>query len=115
MLSVSYADKSVYSTGKTYRVLRGGASGTNRGYVLAHCTPPPKKNKILAILASWSFHQKPTAKVGLFQFKRYFPFKKKTGAKSSLSVFKIVLKQTSCPKMSKIEQGQSKNGQNHPY
>ena len=42
--------------------------------------PLPKKKsvqeKILAILASWSFHQKPTAKVGLFQFKRYFPFKK---------------------------------------
>ena len=46
---------------------------------------------------------------------------KKMGSKSSLSVLKY-LKQTSCPKMtkngqncSKIEQSQSKNGQNHPY
>ena len=37
MLSVSYAGKNVYSTGKTSGVLRGGASGVNRCYVLAHC------------------------------------------------------------------------------
>ena len=42
--------------------------------------PPPQKKirpgKILALLASWSFPQKPTAKVGIFQFKRFFPFLK---------------------------------------
>ena len=42
MLSVSYAGKNVYSAGKTNGVLRDGASGANRGYVLAHCAPPPK-------------------------------------------------------------------------
>ena len=31
MLSVSYADKNAYSAGKTSGVLRGGASGANRG------------------------------------------------------------------------------------
>ena len=37
MLSVSYAGKNAYSAGKTSGVLRGVASGANRGYVLAHC------------------------------------------------------------------------------
>ena len=37
MLSVSYAGKNAYSAGKTSGVFRGGASGANRGYVLAHC------------------------------------------------------------------------------
>ena len=37
MLSVSYAGKNAYSAGKTSGVLRGDASGANRGYVLAHC------------------------------------------------------------------------------
>ena len=37
MLLVSYARKNAYSAGKTNGVLRGGASGANRGYVLAHC------------------------------------------------------------------------------
>ena len=37
MLSVSYAGKNAYSAGKTSGVLRGGASGANRCYVLAHC------------------------------------------------------------------------------
>ena len=37
MLSVSYAGKNAYSAGKT----RGCALGANRGYVLAHCAPPP--------------------------------------------------------------------------
>ena len=36
MVSVSYAGKNTYSAGKTSEVLRGGASGANRGYVLAH-------------------------------------------------------------------------------
>jgi len=36
MLSVIYAGKNVYSGGKTSGVLRGGASGANRCYVLAH-------------------------------------------------------------------------------
>ena len=38
MLSVSYAGKNAYSTGKTSRVLRADASGANRGYVLG--APP---------------------------------------------------------------------------
>ena len=42
MLSVSYAGKNAYSTGKTSGVLRGGASGTNRCYVIAHCAPPKR-------------------------------------------------------------------------
>ena len=37
MLSVSYAGKNAYSAGKTSGVLRGGASGANRCYVLAPC------------------------------------------------------------------------------
>ena len=41
-LSVSYAGKNAYSAGKTSGVLRSGASGANRCYVLAHCAPPPK-------------------------------------------------------------------------
>ena len=36
MLSVSYAGKNAYSASKTSGVLRGGASGVNRGYLLAH-------------------------------------------------------------------------------
>ena len=44
MLSVSYAGKNSYSAGKTGGVLRGGASGANRGYVLAHCAFGPLKN-----------------------------------------------------------------------
>ena len=42
MLSVSYAGKKAYSAGKTSGVLKGGASGANRLYVLAHCAPPLK-------------------------------------------------------------------------
>jgi len=45
MLSVSYAGKNAYSAGKTSGVLRGGASGANRCYVLAHCAPPPPPRK----------------------------------------------------------------------
>ena len=41
MLSVSYAGKNAYSAGKTSGVLKGGAYGGNRCYVLAHCAPPP--------------------------------------------------------------------------
>ena len=37
MLSVIYAGKNAYSAGKTSGVLRGGTSGANRCYVLAHC------------------------------------------------------------------------------
>ena len=39
MLSVSYAGKSSYSASQSSGVLRGGASGANRGYAhaLAHC------------------------------------------------------------------------------
>ena len=36
MLSVGYAGKNAYSAGKTSGVLRGGALGASRGYVLAH-------------------------------------------------------------------------------
>ena len=43
MLSVSYAGKKAYSAGKTSGVLRGGASGANRCYVLAHCGGGAKK------------------------------------------------------------------------
>ena len=42
MLSVSYAGKNTYSAGKTSGVLRGGPSGANRCYVLAHCASPLK-------------------------------------------------------------------------
>ena len=52
MLSVSYAGKNAYSAGKTSGVLRGGASGANRCYVLAHCAPPPPH---LAAIASQLF------------------------------------------------------------
>ena len=45
MLSVSYAGKNAYSAGKTSGVLRGGASGANRCYVLAHCAHPTNKGK----------------------------------------------------------------------
>ena len=34
---IKCAGKNAYSAGKTNGVLRGGALGTNRGYVLAHC------------------------------------------------------------------------------
>ena len=37
MLSVSYTEKNAYITGKTSGVLRDGASGANKCYVLAHC------------------------------------------------------------------------------
>ena len=43
MLSVSYAGKNKYGAGKTSGVLRVGASGANRGYVLAHCRGWAKK------------------------------------------------------------------------
>ena len=50
MLSVSYTGKNAYGAGKISGVLRGGASGANRGYVLAHCgrvfTPITKLYKI---------------------------------------------------------------------
>ena len=51
MLSVSYAGKNTYSAGKTSGVLRVGASGANRCYVLAHwgggqLCPPEKINYI---------------------------------------------------------------------
>ena len=36
MLSVSYTSKNAYNAGKTSGILRDGASGANRGYVLAH-------------------------------------------------------------------------------
>ena len=37
MLSVSNISKNAYSAGKTSGVLKGGVSGANRGYMLAHC------------------------------------------------------------------------------
>ena len=46
MLSVSYAGKNAYSAGKTSGVLRGGVSGANRRYVLAHCASPPPMVKL---------------------------------------------------------------------
>ena len=46
MLSVSYAGKNAYNAGKTSGVLRGVALGANRGYVLAHCTPPPPSQRL---------------------------------------------------------------------
>ena len=52
MLSVSYAGKNSYIAGKTSGVLRGGASGANRCYVLAHCALQTWKilSEITAIL-----------------------------------------------------------------
>ena len=44
MLSVSYAGKNAYSAGQTSGVLRVGASGALRGYVLAHCAWGPPSN-----------------------------------------------------------------------
>ena len=41
MLSVSYISKNANSAGKTSGVLRVGASGANRCYVLAHCGTGP--------------------------------------------------------------------------
>ena len=42
----SYAGKNAYSAGKTNGVLRGGASGANRCYVLAHThTRPPTETQ----------------------------------------------------------------------
>ena len=38
---MSYAGKNAYSAGKTSEILRGGASGDNRCYVLAHCGGAP--------------------------------------------------------------------------
>ena len=59
MFSVSYASKNAYSAGKTSGLLRGGASGTNRGYVLANCASPQKmksklKKKKNTILKAWA-------------------------------------------------------------
>ena len=42
---MSYAGKNPYNAGKTTGVLRGGAMGANRGYLLAHCAPHPEKVK----------------------------------------------------------------------
>ena len=47
MLSGSYTGKNAYSAGKTSGVLRGGASGANRCYVLAHCGYHPNVGKRL--------------------------------------------------------------------
>ena len=39
MISLRYASNNAYSACKTRGVLRGGALGVNRCYVLAHCAP----------------------------------------------------------------------------
>ena len=36
---MSYVGKNAFSAGKTSGVLRGGASGASRGYVLTNCAP----------------------------------------------------------------------------
>ena len=46
------------------------------------------QEKILALLASWSFHRKPTAQRGNFSIEKVLSITKKTGSKSSLSVLK---------------------------
>ena len=43
MFSVSYAGKNAYGTNKTSVILRGGALGANRCYVLAHGAPTQVK------------------------------------------------------------------------
>ena len=45
---MSYTGKNAYSAGKTSGVLRGGASGANRCYVLTHCAPQRGKS-----VATW--------------------------------------------------------------
>ena len=45
---MSYTGKNAYSAGKTSGVLRGGASGANRCYVMAHCAPQDGKR-----VATW--------------------------------------------------------------
>ena len=45
---MSYTGKNAYSAGKTSGVLRGGALGANKKYVLAHCAPPKRAYRILA-------------------------------------------------------------------
>ena len=52
MLSVSYAGKNAYSAGKTSGVLRDGAKGANRGYVLAHCAPLPLRGSYIPRILS---------------------------------------------------------------
>ena len=42
MFSVSYASKNAHSAIKNSGVLRVGASGAKRCYLLTHCAPPPK-------------------------------------------------------------------------
>ena len=48
MLSVSYTGKNAYSAGKTDGVLRAGASGANRDYVLAQCASLPLHDNLHA-------------------------------------------------------------------
>ena len=47
---MSYAGKHAYSADKTSGVLRGGASGANKGYVLANCAPTPLPHVIFFYL-----------------------------------------------------------------
>ena len=54
MLSVSYAGKNAYSAGKTSGVLKGGASGANRGYVLAHWPLVKEQSKKNKLGLSWA-------------------------------------------------------------
>ena len=54
MLSVSYAGKNAYSAGKTSGVLRGGASGANRCYVLAHCGGGGTGGSDVTLRENWS-------------------------------------------------------------
>ena len=79
------------------------------------------QEKIVALLASWSLHQKPTAECGNFSIEKVLFITKKQALKQ-FKCFEIVLKQTFCPKMaksdqhcSKVDQSQSENGQNNPY
>ena len=42
--------------------------------------PPPDQEKILALLAAWSFDRKPTAECGNFSIKKILSITKQAGA-----------------------------------
>ena len=47
-------------------------------------SPPPDQEKILALLASWSFHRKPTAKRGNISIEKVLYITKKQALKAVL-------------------------------
>ena len=61
----------------------------------------PDQEKILALLASWAFHRKPTAKRGNIYIEKVLYIAKKQTLKKFRWV-EILLKQTFYPKMAKI-------------